>query len=107
MQPFFMDSKFSARRGNVSPLKEALDAFLKNLKIEDKFKETYLAAHWEKIMGSAVNERTVQIYIKDETLFLEIDSAPLRSELLHTKTKLVGTFNKLIGKEIIKEIIFI
>ncbi len=102
-----MNEKYSARRGTVSPLKEALEAFLKNLKIEEKFKETYLAAHWESIMGSDVNARTVQIYIKEETLFLEIDSAPLRSELMHARTKLVGTFNKLIGKDIIKEIIFI
>ena len=99
--------KFTSRRGNVMPLKDAIDAFLRNLKLEEKFKETYLAAHWETIMGKDVNDRTAQIYLKEGTLFLEIDSAPLRNELLLTKSKLIKTFNKLQGEEVVKEIIFI
>jgi mRNA-degrading endonuclease YafQ of YafQ-DinJ toxin-antitoxin module len=95
------------RRAQATPLKEVIDLFLKNLKIEDKFKETYLAAHWETIMGADVNNRTVQIYLKNEVLFLEIDSAPLRNELLMAKSKLIKKFNELLKKNIVEDIIFI
>jgi predicted nucleic acid-binding Zn ribbon protein len=95
------------RKTGTSSLKEAIDELLALYKLQSKFDETSIVAHWEQIMGEPIAARTTQIYVKEKTLFVQFDSAPLRNELLLAKQKIISLINKSIGQETIDEVVFI
>jgi predicted nucleic acid-binding Zn ribbon protein len=97
----------SKRNNKALPLKQAIEDMLELYKLRSKFNETYIVTYWEQIMGQPISSRTTEIYIKDRKLFVQLDSAPLRNELLMAKSKIVTLINKEVGEDIIEDVIFI
>lgn len=97
----------STRSKDHMSLKEAIESLLRVYKLQNKYDETYIIAHWEQIMGKPIAARTTKVYIKDKKLFLSIDSAPLKKELLMAKQKIMELLNKTAQQEIIAEVVFI
>jgi hypothetical protein len=95
------------RKTKALPLKEAIEDMLELYKLRSKFNETYIVAYWEQIMGLPISSRTTELYIKERKLFVQLDSAPLRNELLLAKTKIITLLNKQVGEDIIDDVIFI
>jgi predicted nucleic acid-binding Zn ribbon protein len=91
----------------VTPLKDAIDQMLDKYRLRNRFDQSYVVAHWEKIMGSAIATRTKTVYIKEKTLFLQIESAPLRNELFRAKAKIIELINREMGSELLEEVVFI
>jgi predicted nucleic acid-binding Zn ribbon protein len=97
----------TARRNQATPMKEAIESFLKSFDLKKQFNETYLVAFWEKIMGKYIASRTREISVKNRTLFLKIDSAPLRQELFMAKSKMIDMLNQEAGDKIVDEVVFL
>lgn len=94
------------RNENAVPLKNAIDSYLKAMGLDEKMHETSVLAKWEVLMGSAVAKRTENKYIKDKVLYLHINSAVMRDELMQSKQKIIAKFNDLAEKELIVDIFF-
>lgn len=109
-----MDSPFipkipraSNRKNESHSLKEAIESLLKIYQLQNKFDETFVEANWEQIMGKPIAARTISVHVKNEKLYLKLDSAPLKKELLMAKNKMIELINKSAQTEIIKEVIFL
>lgn len=109
-----MDSPFSpkgpraaTRKNDSQPLKDAIDALLRVYKLQNQFDETSIEANWAKIMGKPIAARTTKVYAKNQKLYLQIDSAPLKKELVMAKQKMIELINKHAGKTVIQEVIFL
>ena len=59
------------------------------------------------MMGSAIASRTTRLYVRESTLYIELSSAPLRSELVNAKQKVIQLVNKEVGSEVISDVVFI
>ena len=101
------DKEKASRRPGVTPLKDAIEQMLDKYKLRNRFDQSYVVAHWDKIMGSTIAKRTKIVYIKERTLFLQIDSAPLRNELLRAKSKIIELINREMNSEIVNDVVFI
>ena len=101
------DKEKSSRKPGITPLKEAIDMMIDRYKLRSRFDQSYVVAHWDKIMGSAIATRTKKVYIKDGTLFLQIESAPLRNELFRAKGKIIELINREMGSSLVQEVVFI
>ena len=97
---------FTRSKDNMS-LKEAIESLMRIYKLQNKYDETYIIAHWEEIMGKPIAARTTKIFIKDKKLFLGLDSAPLKKELLMAKQKMIELLNKTAQQDIITEVVFL
>ena len=97
----------SRRNTKALPLKDVIEDMIELYKLKSKFNETYVISYWEQIMGTVISSRTTEIYIKERKLFIQLDSAPLRNELLLAKNKIVSMINKEVGQDIIEDVIFI
>jgi predicted nucleic acid-binding Zn ribbon protein len=95
------------RNGQVSSFKDAFEEMLKHTNLRKKFKEASLLAAWQEMMGRAIAEKTLRIFIKDRVLYAELASAPLKKELLMAKTKIIAQLNKQAGETIISDVVFI
>jgi hypothetical protein len=106
-QAYHYNRENSKRNNKALPLKQAIEDMLDMYKLRSKFNETYIVAYWEQIMGLPISSRTTEIYIKQKKLFVQLDSAPLRNELLLAKSKIVSLINKEVGEDIIDDVVFI
>ena len=70
-------------------------------------KRVFLNKVWSNVIGKNVSQYTENIYIKDNTLFLKINSSVLKQELSYGIDKIIENFNKEVGSNEIKKIVFI
>ncbi|NIJ53291.1 DUF721 domain-containing protein [Dyadobacter arcticus] len=106
-QQYRFDKEKASRRPGVTPLKDAIDQMLDKYRLRNRFDQSYVVAHWDKIMGTAIATRTKKVFIKDRTLFLQIESAPLRNELFRAKSKIIELINREMNSNLVEEVIFI
>ena len=90
---------------NQYTLKDLIQKMLKSYKIEGKVKEVELRQNWEKLMGTMIDKHTSSIYLKDNKLFLTVDSPVLRQELSYGKTLIIEKVNDFMGEELIKDVV--
>jgi predicted nucleic acid-binding Zn ribbon protein len=106
-QHYRFDKEKASRKPGITSLKEALDLMLDRYRLRARYDQSYVVAHWDKIMGNAIASRTKQVYIHEGVLFLQIESAPLRNELVRAKSKIIELINREMQKNIVKDVVFI
>ena len=93
------------RRSRTISLAEAMEEYIKEMKIGPGLKEISIINSWESVVGKAISSRTSRIYIKDSILFVHLNSPVVKSELLMLREALREKLNAQAGEEIIKEIV--
>jgi len=93
------------RRSKTISLAEALQDYIKEMKLEGKLNEIHLIESWEGIVGKAISSRTSKIYIRDQVLFVHLNSSVARNELLMLRQVLKEKLNEKAGSEVIKDIV--
>ncbi|MCG8307999.1 MAG: DUF721 domain-containing protein [Cytophagales bacterium] len=99
-------NKFTGRRSDTTNVKDAIDALLDTYKLRGKFDETKLINSWECMMGKPISRRTEKLFIKDEVLFVKLNSAPLRQELTIAKSKVLEIIHRSFDKKLVKDVKF-
>ncbi|MEM7107749.1 MAG: DUF721 domain-containing protein [Bacteroidota bacterium] len=95
------------RKSNLSTVGEALNEMIRTYQLKPRFDEMQVVAKWEGLMGKMIANKTGKIFIKNEILTVEINSAPLKHELNMSKTKVKQRIEEEFGSGIIREILFI
>ncbi len=95
------------RKTNDKSIKEALEQLLQVYKLRRKFDETSLIAAWPELMGSAIANRTKEIYIRDKKLFLRIESSVIKNELLMMRSQILEKMNDKAGAKVVEEMILL
>ena len=94
-------------RTNDKSIKDAIDQMLKVYKLKRKFDETSLIVAWPEMMGKAIANRTKDIFIRDRKLFIRIESAVIKNELVMMRSIIIEKMNERAGSHIIDEIILL
>ncbi|OQA02260.1 MAG: hypothetical protein BWY70_00071 [Bacteroidetes bacterium ADurb.Bin408] len=90
---------------NTYLLKDAINDFLNTYPfIKDKVRENRIKELWEKLMGKMISNHTQALYLRNGVLFIEVNSASLRTELSYAKEKIKNTINSEIGDNSITEV---
>lgn len=80
---------------------------LDTYKIRKKFDETALVAGWPEIIGTAIANRTQQLYVRDRKLFIKVESAVVKNELVLMRSIIVTRLNEHVGQEVIDDIVIL
>jgi hypothetical protein len=96
-----------SKKSEAKPIKEAIQSLFKSYQIDRKFNYANIINNWENLMGKTVASRTGKIFIKEQKLFVEIQSAALKSDMYYSKKEIIEIVNEFVGKEVIKEVIFL
>jgi len=94
------------RKSNEQPIKEAIEAFLDTYHLRDKLNQATLIESWDKVVGEMISRNTSQLHIRKKTLYVKVNSAALRNELLFARSKLIQELNRKAGAAVIDEIVF-
>ena len=93
------------RKSNESSLGEAINHLIDHFRLRDRLNEVRLKEAWGSRMGNAISNRTTDLKIKNEVLFISVSSAPLREELLFRKEQIREMMNKELEGEFIKDVV--
>ena len=93
-------------KSNDRPLGDVVKEILRKYKLEDHLEETQMIENWGKTVGSMIAAHTGKLSVKDHILFVTVDTAALRQELLYRKETLLSLLNKSAGRDIIRDIVF-
>jgi predicted nucleic acid-binding Zn ribbon protein len=91
---------------NEMSLGEAIRAYLKALGLDKKLKERALINSWEEILGIAIAKATINIYLQNQTLFVELNSSVVRHQLQMMKSGIIEALNRKAGETMVREIVF-
>ena len=95
------------KRGSDMTMKEAVDQLLEVYKLRRKFDETALLAAWPEMMGPAIANRTRQLFIRDKKLYVRVESAVIKNELLQTRSQIIKNMNERVGKVVIEDVVIL
>ena len=84
---------------------EALRDFLNKSRLKNGVQSVQLEEVWEKIMGKTISNYTDKIHIYNGTLFITTSVAPLRTELIYQKEKIIERVNESFGEKVIKDVV--
>ena len=93
------------RRSKTISLAEAIEDYIKEMKLGDKLRELSILDSWENLVGKAISSRTSRVYIKEGVLYVFLKSSIVRNELMMIREALREKLNEKAGSEVIKEIV--
>ena len=90
---------------DVKPLGDLIKEFYEQHRGSDYLDEVKVINSWPNVVGPFIASHTIDLSIKNQVLFVRVDSDALRSELSYSKSLLLKNLNEMVGKEVIAEIV--
>jgi predicted nucleic acid-binding Zn ribbon protein len=92
---------------NLQRIGSVINLFLKENHLEKKIDVSNLHIYWKDIAGEIIANHTKRLFLKENTLFLEVDSSELKNELHFLKENLIKNINQFLKKELIKQVVLL
>lgn len=90
---------------NQQPLGNAIEEFLRTYHLQEKIDGIRVIQAWEQVVGRMIANHTTDLFVQKKTLFAYIDSPAIRQELNYARSQIVQNLNKIVGKEVIQELV--
>ena len=90
---------------NEQTLGQAIEAVFKRYHLQEKVDGVAVINAWESVVGKMIASHTTDLYVNKNTLFVYLDSDAIRNELKYARALIIKNLNKVVGKEVINEIV--
>ena len=94
------------KRTEAKSIAEIIGDFMQQEDIELTMLERRALQHWVNVVGPGVNRMTTERFVENGVITVKISSAALRNDLMLSRSTIIAQLNQLVGKPVIKEIIF-
>lgn len=94
------------KRNNTEQIGEVIRKFLRQSGLESPLNEFRLVDAWREVVGPTISKYTLNLYIRNQTLFVHLSSSVLRQELQMQREMLVRNLNMKVGANVIVDIVF-
>ena len=93
-------------RRKVQPLDDVLNQFLRQGGLEAPLLRERLWYAWDSVAGTVVARYTQEKFIRNQTLFVKLQSPALRADLSMMQSELVKKLNAAVGSMVITGVRF-
>lgn len=93
------------RKTNEQSIKEVLKDLVETYRLKTKLNQAKVEELWEKMMGKTVTQHTTELRIRNQKLYVTVDSAPLRQELSYSRADILTKLNTELGESFLKEVL--
>lgn len=94
------------RKSNLIKLGDAIQQFLKKENLDVKMSRFAVKNAWEEIAGKVIANHTTSIFFDDQkNIFLSLDSAAMKNEVMYSKEGIVKKINQFCGYELVKNLV--
>ena len=94
------------KRNNTEQLGDVIRRLLRQQGLETPLNEFRLVEAWKDVVGPAITRYTTNLYIKNQTLYVQLSSSVVRQELMMGREILIRNLNGRVGSQVIVNIIF-
>jgi hypothetical protein len=84
----------SKRKSKLLSIKDLTSEFYNSEKMKKGINEVELLNTWNKISSKQIQSRTKKLFIKENKLYIKVNSAPLRNELYNNRKILLEKFKE-------------
>ena len=84
---------------------DVLKGFIKENNLDKGLDKIDAQNAWYAVMGRSIEAYTDSVELKNQTLVVRLNSAPLREELSYGRSKIIVNMNEFLRRDIIKELI--
>lgn len=95
------------KKKNEVSISEAIRYFIKEHGMEERVLQSMAIDAWHDQMGDFMKKFTDQLFVKNQILYVQLNSPALKSELSYGKSKILNHINQFIGEDYIKEVKFL
>lgn len=95
------------QRTEAVSLGDAMRLCIQESNMTDRLAEEQAASSWPKIVGVDISRMSPRPTVYNGVMTVRLASAPLRNELNMRRATLARAINRLVGKDIIKDIRFV
>lgn len=95
------------KKKNEVTISEAIRYFIREHGMEDRVLRSMVIDAWHDQMGEFMKSYTDDLFVKNQVLFVKLNSPALKAELNYGKTKILNHINQYIGEEYLKEVRFL
>ena len=85
---------------------DILREFIREEGLETPLLQRRLIDSWQTVVGEAIAAYTDNLYIRNQTLFVHVNSSVIRAELSMQRTSLVKKLNETVKSTVITDIRF-
>jgi len=93
-------------KNNEKKIDQVFYELLRAYGISRKYDEHKMKNEWENVTGQTIARQTISLNIDKDILYVGLKSAALRQELAYARSSIVEALNKAVGKELIRDIVF-
>lgn len=94
------------KRDNTEHIGDVIRRLLRQEGLETPLNEYRLIDAWKDVVGPAIYRYTTNLYIKNQTLYVQLSSSVLRQELMMSREVLMRNLNARVGAQVIVKIVF-
>lgn len=91
------------RLTNEQNMGEALSHWLDRYRLRQGHDNARILQAWDEILGPSISKQTTRKKVQNKVLFVQLESAVVRKELLMVKSKIIHAINEHLGREAITD----
>lgn len=95
------------KKSNSEQVGVILRRFMRDEGLETPLNQFRLMSAWKDVMGDGIEQYTGDMFIKNQTLFVKINSSVLKNNLMMMRTSLVDKLNNTVNAQVITDIHFV
>lgn len=93
----------SNRKYHNESLQDLITEMLRKSGLERKFNELEVIECYKNVVGDLIARKTREIYLKERTLVVKMDSGVLKQELHFEKKKIISSINNQLESPFLEE----
>ena len=93
------------KKHNDQRLNDILKDMVSSYRLKPKLHQTKIRSLWSELMGPGIDKYTKNISLRKNTLYITIDSAPLKQELHYGREKIQSLLNEELGEAYIRDVV--
>lgn len=94
------------QRLEPTPIGDIMRLAIQDSQMTEHFEELRAAAFWPAIVGQEIADMCLRPFVKAGKMSIRVPDAALRNELNMSRSLIIREFNRLAGKEVIKQLRF-
>jgi len=94
------------KRKDAQSIGELVRQFLRSESLETPLNERRLLNAWRDVMGPVISSYTRDLYIRNQILYVQLNSSVLRQELMMERRRIVSRLNDAVKAQVISDVVF-
>ena len=94
------------RKRNTEQISEVIQQFMRLNGIETPYNQYRLIQSWTEVMGESISRYTGNIFIKNQTLHVQITSPAVKQNLLMEHRSIARRLNEHVNAQVIEDVTF-